>query len=146
MVAVVQTSGDLGNWQPHLHALVSRGGWTRDWKWVPVPFVDEHSAELLFRHKVMRLLQDEGLLTEERTELLLSWRLTGFLESIPVVAPPSLAAQNRCRQSSPLRGDDVVTRFFPGKGFGSQPGAGRARGPAGGRAPDPVHHAAADQP
>ncbi len=78
MVAVVQTAGDLGNWQPHLHAMVSRGGWTRDWEWVPVPYVDEHSAELLFRHKVMRLLQDEGLLNEERSELLLSWRHTGF--------------------------------------------------------------------
>ena len=40
--------------------------------------MDEHSAELLFRHKVMRLLQKEGLLSEERTELLLSWRHTGF--------------------------------------------------------------------
>ncbi len=38
-----------------------------------------------------------------------------FLESLPMVAPPSLAAQNRCRLSSPLRGEDVVTRFFPGK-------------------------------
>jgi len=44
MVAVVQTSGDLGNWQPHLHALVSRGGWTAGGEWAPVPFVDEHSA------------------------------------------------------------------------------------------------------
>ncbi len=78
MVAVVQTAGDLGNWHPHVHALVSRGGWTRDWEWVPVAYVDEHAAELLFRHKVMRLLQDVGLLTEERTGLLLSWRHTGF--------------------------------------------------------------------
>ncbi len=78
MVAVVQTAGDLANWHPHVHALVSRGGWTRDWEWVPVAYVDEHAAELLFRHKVMRLLQDVGLLTEERTELLLSWRHTGF--------------------------------------------------------------------
>jgi hypothetical protein len=78
MVAVVQTAGDLGHWHPHVHAVVSRGGWTRDWRWVPVPYVDEHSAELLFRHKVIRLLQDEGLLSEERTELLLSWRHTGF--------------------------------------------------------------------
>jgi hypothetical protein len=78
MVAVVQTAGDMGNWHPHTHAMVSRGGWTRDWQWVPVPYVDERSAELLFRHKVMRLLQDEGLLTEERTQLLLSWRHTGF--------------------------------------------------------------------
>jgi hypothetical protein len=78
MVAVVQTAGDLGNWHPHVHALVSRGGWTRGWKWVPVPNVDERAAELLFRHKVLRLLQDEGLLSEERTELLLSWRHSGF--------------------------------------------------------------------
>ena len=40
--------------------------------------MDEHAAELLYRHKVMRLLQDVVLLTEERTELLLSWRHTGF--------------------------------------------------------------------
>ncbi len=78
MVAVVQTAGDLANWHPHVHALVSRGGWTRDWEWVPLAYVDEHAAELLYRHKVMRMLQEEGLLTEERTELLLSWRHTGF--------------------------------------------------------------------
>jgi hypothetical protein len=78
MVVVVQTAGDLANWHPHVHALVSRGGWTRDWWWVGVPYVDEHAAELLFRHKVLRLLQDEGLLSEERTELLLSWRHSGF--------------------------------------------------------------------
>ena len=78
MVALVQTAGDVGNWHPHVHAMVSRGGWTRDWEWFPVPYVDERSAELLFRHKVMRLLQGEGLLSEERTALLLSWRHTGF--------------------------------------------------------------------
>ncbi|MBD3870919.1 MAG: transposase [Acidobacteria bacterium] len=78
VVAVVQTAGDLANWHPHVHALVSRGGWTRDWEWVPLAYVDEHAAELLYRHKVMRMLQEEGLLTEERTELLLSWRHTGF--------------------------------------------------------------------
>ena len=78
MVAVVQTAGDLANWHPHVHALVSRGGWTQDGEWAPVAFVDEHAAELLFRHKVMRMLQGEGLLSEERSELLLSWRHTGF--------------------------------------------------------------------
>ena len=29
MVLVVQTAGDLANWHPHVHALVSRGGWTQ---------------------------------------------------------------------------------------------------------------------
>ena len=78
MVGVVQTAGDLANWHPHVHAIVSRGGWMQDGEWIPIAFVDEHSAELLYRHTVMRLLQDEGLLSDERTELLLSWRHTGF--------------------------------------------------------------------
>jgi len=83
MVAVVQTAGDLANWHPHVHALVSRGGWTRDREWVPLAYVEESAAELLYRHKVMRMkvmrmLQEEGLLAEERTALLLSWRHTGF--------------------------------------------------------------------
>jgi len=79
MVAVVQTAGDMANWQPHTHAMVSRGGWTRDWEWVPAPFVDERSAELLFRYKVMRLLQDEGLLrgADRASVVVASYRLFG---------------------------------------------------------------------
>ncbi len=74
MVAAVQTAGDLANWHPHVHALVSRGGWTGDWQWGPIAYVDENTAELLYRHKVMRMLQGEGLLTEEDTDgLRLTW-------------------------------------------------------------------------
>ena len=44
MVAVQQTArSDLG-WLPHIPALVSRGGWTRDGRWVPVPYVDPVAA------------------------------------------------------------------------------------------------------
>jgi len=52
-----------------VHAIVSGGGWSADGDWVPLAYVDEHVAERLFRPKVMRFLQDEGLLTKERTEL-----------------------------------------------------------------------------
>ena len=45
---------------------------------MPVVCVDEHAAELLFLHKGIRLLQGDGLLSEERADLLLSWRHTGF--------------------------------------------------------------------
>jgi len=105
MVAVVQTAGDLGNWHPHLHAMVSRGGWSVDGEWIPLPFVDERSAELLFRHKVMRLLQGEGLLNEERTELMLSRRHTRFsvhnrVRVEPIARSGRYGAGRRCRNAA----------------------------------------------
>ena len=78
MVTVIQTArSDLG-FSPHIHALASRGGWTPDGRWVPVPFIDSGAAEKVFRHKVMRFLKDEGLLSEERAKMLLSWGRSGF--------------------------------------------------------------------
>jgi hypothetical protein len=88
MVAVVQTLGDDLNWHPHVHALVTRGGWDRGGQWTPVPFVDGEAAALVFRHRVFRFLQAEGLLSEERTRLLLSWRHSGFSVHTSVTVPP----------------------------------------------------------
>ena len=92
MVSVVQTATDLLEWSPHVHALVSRGGWDRAGIWVPVPYVDATSAELLFRHKVIALLRDEELLSEQRIELLLSWQNTGFSVHDSVTVEPEDAA------------------------------------------------------
>jgi hypothetical protein len=78
MVAVVQTFGGMLNVHPHVHALASRGGWDRTGTWLPVPYLDEGAAEQLFRHEVIKLLRDAGLLNEKRIELLLSWRHSGF--------------------------------------------------------------------
>ena len=44
MIAVVQTFGDDLTWHPHVHALVTRGGWDRAGQWAPVPFVDGEAA------------------------------------------------------------------------------------------------------
>jgi hypothetical protein len=70
MVAVVQTFGDLMNVHPHVHALATRGDWDASGTWLPVPYVDESATERLFRHKVIKLLRDVGLLSEKRIELL----------------------------------------------------------------------------
>ena len=78
MVAVIQTFGSSLKWNPHVHAVVSRGAWSRDGRWHPIPYVDPHQAELLFRHKVLRLLRERELVSEERIDLLLSWRHSGF--------------------------------------------------------------------
>jgi hypothetical protein len=78
MVAAVQTFGGLLNVHPHVHAIATRGGWDRSGTWHGVAYVDQTAAELLFRHKVVKLLRQEGLLSEKRIELLLSWQHTGF--------------------------------------------------------------------
>jgi hypothetical protein len=69
MVAMSQTFGDQLNPHPHVHALVTRGGWTGSGEWVGVPYVSSSAAEQLFRHKVIRLLQRVGLLDDDRTRL-----------------------------------------------------------------------------
>jgi hypothetical protein len=88
MIAVVQTFGDDLTWHPHVHALVTRGGWDRDGQWAPVPFVDGEAAALVLRHRVFTLLRGEGLLSEERIRLLLSWRHSGFSVHTSVTVPP----------------------------------------------------------
>jgi hypothetical protein len=50
--------------------------------------VDERAAEELFRHKVLALLRGRGLLSDERIDLLLSWRRSGFSVHNRVFAHP----------------------------------------------------------
>ena len=88
VVSMAQTFGDRANFHPHVHALATRGGWTSSGEWIPVPYVDERAAEELFRHKVLALLRRRGLLSEERIELLLSWRRSGFSIHNRVYAHP----------------------------------------------------------
>ncbi len=78
MVASIQTFSDNLVWNPHLHCVVSRGVWLADGRWIPVPYVDTRSAEILFREKVFRLLQEHDLLSDERIKILRAWRRSGF--------------------------------------------------------------------
>ncbi len=73
MVAYVATAGDLLNVNPHVHAIVPRGGWDDGGSWVPVAFIDTDVAERLFRAKVISFLTSEGFLNDERARLLMSW-------------------------------------------------------------------------
>ena len=78
VVSVAQTFGEAAQFHPHIHVLCSRGGWNASAQWVPVPYLDQRMAEQLFRHRVLRLLKREHLLSDERIDLLLSWRRSGF--------------------------------------------------------------------
>ena len=88
VVAVPQTFGSVLNVHPHVHCLASRGVWTRQGQWLPLPYVDTLAAEKLFAHKIFHLLKSKGLLSDERIELLLSFRNSGFsVDTSPTVWP-----------------------------------------------------------
>ncbi|HEX7611939.1 MAG TPA: transposase [Candidatus Limnocylindrales bacterium] len=118
MVAVVQTFGDQLNLHPHVHALVTRGGWIASGQWVGVPYVSTSAAEQLFRHKVVRLLQRAGLFDEDRTRLLLSWRHSGFSVHNFVTVPAGDGRALEARARYCLRNPVSLARlqWAPGSG------------------------------
>jgi len=81
-----------------------------------VPYVDEAAAEKLFRHKVLALLRRRGLLSQERIDLLLSWRRSGFSVHNRVYVPAGdrqgLEALVRYMMRSPVSLSRL--RFTPG--------------------------------
>jgi hypothetical protein len=86
VVAVPQTFGSVLNVHPHAHCLASRGVWDEKGQWLPVPYIDTTAAEKLFAHKIFRLLKSKDLLSDERMELLLSFRNSGFsVDTSPTV-------------------------------------------------------------
>jgi hypothetical protein len=78
VVVSIQTFGDLVNFHPHLHCLVTDGCFmANDWFYV-LPEIDIKKLESLFRHKVLKLLLSEKRISEELVEKLLSWKNSGF--------------------------------------------------------------------
>jgi hypothetical protein len=90
-----------------IHALCSRGGWNASGEWIPLPYIDPQKAEELFRYRVFRLLKDKGLLSEERIQLLRSWRRSGFSIDqsvrIPAGEKKGLETITRVRRSPSFR-------------------------------------------
>ncbi len=78
MVVSIQTYGDLANWQPHLHALVSAGVFSAAGGFTRLPLPPAGVAEELFRRRVLRMLVRRGRLEEDTAAGLLSWRHSGF--------------------------------------------------------------------
>ena len=99
VVAVPQTFGSVLNVHPHSHCLASRGVWDKKGQWLPVPYIDTTAAEKLFAHKILRLLKSKDLLSDERLQLLLSFRNSGFsVDTSPTVWPQDTQGLERlCR-------------------------------------------------
>jgi len=77
-VGFVQTAGELLNFHPHVHVLVTDGGFLPDGTLRPLAWFDSGHVERLFRAEVLRMLLEKELITEAIVDNLLSWRHSGF--------------------------------------------------------------------
>ncbi len=75
MIAAIQTfgSGDI-HWHPHLHCLVTNGAFSPDGVFHATDILPPSIVQEVFQHKVFRMLLREGLITEDRVRMILSWR------------------------------------------------------------------------
>ena len=84
MIVAIQNFGSSDiHWHPHLHCLVTNGAFTPDGTFHAMEILSPSVIREIFqspieafedRHKVFRMLLKEGLMTEERVRLILSWR------------------------------------------------------------------------
>ncbi|MCH7667441.1 MAG: transposase, partial [Acidobacteria bacterium] len=74
----LQTSGELLNFHPHVHVLLTDGGFTPDGTFRPLAWFHSRHVERLFRAELLRMLLGKELITEAVVENLLSWRHSGF--------------------------------------------------------------------
>lgn len=74
----LQTAGELLGWHPHLHVLLTDGGWLPDGTFRHLLAFDTDAVEKLFRAEVLRLLVARGKISEAIVDNLLSWRQSGF--------------------------------------------------------------------
>ena len=77
-VGFLQTSGELLNFHPHVHILVTDGGFGPNGSFRHLPRLNSRHLERLFQAEVLRMLVDKGLISEETVCNLLSWRHSGF--------------------------------------------------------------------
>ena len=79
--------GEPLNFHPHVHVLVTDGGFRPDGAFRPLVWFDFQQVERLFRAEVLRILLSRNLITEQVVTNLLSWRHSGFSAHGAVCVP-----------------------------------------------------------
>jgi ribosomal protein S27E len=78
-VIAIQTFGDFLGFNPHCHILVTDGCFYGDNGMFRVaPPLELKKLEVIFRHKVFKMLLAKGKITEEMIRMLSAWRHSGF--------------------------------------------------------------------
>jgi hypothetical protein len=74
----LQTHGSRANWHPHLHLLVTDGGFRPDGTFVTWPVHDTARLTEAFRRAVLRLFVRLELFDEDQAASMLTWPHSGF--------------------------------------------------------------------
>ena len=77
-VIAYQPFGDLLRFNSHWHALILEGGFDTEGQFVFLPIHDTQKLTECFRRRVIGLFLRKNLITESFSEMLLSWRHSGF--------------------------------------------------------------------
>ncbi len=77
-VGFIQTSGELLNFHPHIHLLITDGVFCPDGTFDRFPYFDVSLIERLFRAELLRVLLGKELICQDIVDNLLSWRHSGF--------------------------------------------------------------------
>ena len=78
IVSSIQTHGSLANWHPHLHMLVTDGGFRSDGTFVRLPLHDVATLTEAFRLAVLQLFVKRELMDVETAQGMLAWPHSGF--------------------------------------------------------------------
>jgi hypothetical protein len=78
IVVSITTSGDLIQWHPHAHLLLSDGAFSDDGTFHPLENWDGDTVMRLFRERLLARLIGRRAISEELAHKLLKWRHPGF--------------------------------------------------------------------
>ncbi len=78
IVSSIQTHGSLANWHPHLHMLVTDGGFRPDGAFVRLPLHDVATLTEAFRRAVLKMFVKREFFDGETAQGMLAWPHLGF--------------------------------------------------------------------
>jgi len=70
--------GDTANFHPHLHGLITKGGFDEGGIFHPLLWIDTQKMAILFKDKLFAMLIQEGKISQELASKISSWPHSGF--------------------------------------------------------------------
>jgi hypothetical protein len=77
-ILAYQSFGEFLRFNPHFHGIILEGGFDAAGRFIHIPFGQPSGMTECFRQRVIKLFLDCMLISQDKADTLLSWRLSGF--------------------------------------------------------------------